>query len=308
MPPIFGAPWLGVEPRHLATFVTVVEEGSFRRAAPRLGYAQSAISQQIALLEQALQTRLLERGQGNRRIELTDAGQALLHHAGRVVDQLRAARADVVSLARGEPVRIAVEPAATGLLSTLVSSPAAEFGSSDRTLSVRVMPAAAQIELLAKHEIDLALGCFADLDPELACRVIHTDEWVLVAAATGAAPLLAPTVTPALLHGLRVIEERAHPLPFGLRQLGTTTIASCDQIGTALELVRAGAGCAILPGLAVDRKDRSVRVLGLGDLLPARTVSVIWCRRRRLPEGVSASLLTTGDDARRAPDALAAAA
>src|SRR3954452_24257077 len=137
--------WLGVEPRHLVTFAAVADAGSFRGAAASLGYVQSGGSQQSAHLERTLDTRLIERGRGNRELVLTVAGRTLLVHARRIVDQMRAACADVAYLSNAEPLRVAIEPAATSLLTGLPRS----GHPSDGGLSVCEVPAIRHQELVS---------------------------------------------------------------------------------------------------------------------------------------------------------------
>src|SRR5581483_5366544 len=90
-----GEQWLGIELRHLAALVAVARERSFRGAAARLGYVPSAISSQIAALERAVGTRLVERSRGPSRVRLTDAGELLLTHAESILSRLKAAQADL---------------------------------------------------------------------------------------------------------------------------------------------------------------------------------------------------------------------
>ena len=66
--------WLGLELRHLIALKAIAEEGTFGRAAKRLGYTQSAISQQIAMLERIVGRRLIDRPGGPRPVSLTEAG------------------------------------------------------------------------------------------------------------------------------------------------------------------------------------------------------------------------------------------
>src|SRR5437868_3840218 len=94
--------WLGVELRHFAALQALADEGSFGRAAERLGYTQSAVSQQIATLERIVGERLVERPGGPRPISLTEAGVLLLRHAQSIVARLQAAHADLDALRAGE--------------------------------------------------------------------------------------------------------------------------------------------------------------------------------------------------------------
>jgi len=93
-----GEWWSGVEVRHLMALRAVAQEGSFRRAALRLGYVQSAISHQIAALESLTGKRLIDRSRGTRPIALTAAGVILLAHADVVIARVRAAQAELAAL------------------------------------------------------------------------------------------------------------------------------------------------------------------------------------------------------------------
>src|SRR6266513_4759324 len=64
----------------------VAAQRSFSAAAQKLGYTQSAVSQQIAALEREAGSVLIERNP--RGIRLTDAGEALVRHADKILARL----------------------------------------------------------------------------------------------------------------------------------------------------------------------------------------------------------------------------
>ena len=98
---IASSQWAGLELRHLITLEAVAKHRSFRKAALRLNYTQSGISQQIAALERIVGERLIERPGGSRPVGLTEAGEIVLRHAEAVFHEITAAQADVAALSGG---------------------------------------------------------------------------------------------------------------------------------------------------------------------------------------------------------------
>lgn len=89
--------------RRIQCFVAVVEEGSFTKAARRLGLAQPSLSQQVRTLEAELGGALIERLP--RGIRLTSAGRAFLPEAQaavRAAERAESAARTALGLGSGE--------------------------------------------------------------------------------------------------------------------------------------------------------------------------------------------------------------
>ena len=85
--------------RQIRYFIAVAEERSFTVAARRLNLSQPPLSQQIQSLEAALGAKLLYRT--SRRVELTQAGEALLERARAIQQQIQLAEDEVRSIGAG---------------------------------------------------------------------------------------------------------------------------------------------------------------------------------------------------------------
>jgi DNA-binding transcriptional LysR family regulator len=70
----------GFDLRQLATMVAIAEEGTFSRAASRLGYTQSSVSQHIAALEKAVGGAVFDRPGGPKPVRITPLGAVVVEH------------------------------------------------------------------------------------------------------------------------------------------------------------------------------------------------------------------------------------
>lgn len=282
--------WLGVELRHLATLAAINEEGSFRAAAQRLGYVQSAVSQQIASLEGMVGERLVERNRGQAGVELTDAGRALLYHADRIISQHYAAQADLCALGDGnrQRLRVGVEQS---LAARLLPRALTALAESAPELSVRTREELCDGDLFGPVESgELDIG-FAELPLEpgpFECRELLVDPLVLLVAADS--PLAAGPQPPDLVEIARepFVNDPSWRM-FALVE-AEFSAAGCDldlrfgvRTNAAVQaLVGAGLGVAMMPRLAVDLADPATVAISLENGLSARTVVCFWHRDRRL--------------------------
>jgi DNA-binding transcriptional LysR family regulator len=153
-----------VDPHLLRTFIAVAGSGSFSTAASRLGYTQSAVSQQIALLEADLGTALLHR----RPVSVTEAGARLLEHAGPILLRLDAARAEVARVAAPPPARVVLGLSPLAMTSAAPSALATACQAHPRlAVTLRVMSREAVPAQVAHGTLDLGLvdGVAAPSDP-----------------------------------------------------------------------------------------------------------------------------------------------
>lgn len=70
--------------KQLTYFIAIAEEGNITKAAERLHIAQPHLSQQLKLMEDELNVKLIERN--TRKFQMTDAGQRLWHRSKQMVE------------------------------------------------------------------------------------------------------------------------------------------------------------------------------------------------------------------------------
>ncbi len=92
--------------RAAQVFVACVEAQSVTRAAHRVGMAPSSVSQQLAGLEAALGAKLIERSA--RQFRLTRAGEVFLPAAKALLDDVSAAKAQLVMVDQAPPMVVRV--------------------------------------------------------------------------------------------------------------------------------------------------------------------------------------------------------
>jgi DNA-binding transcriptional LysR family regulator len=276
-----------IELRYLAALIAVNREKSFSRAAERLGYTQSAVSQQIGRLERSIGHQLVERPGGPRPVSLTPAGRVLLRHAEAIIARLTSAAADLDALDKGTAGTLRIgcyQSVGVRILPRVVR----EFSAKFPGVTVQLVENEDDGQLLQqveRGELDLSF-LVAPLPPgPFDLEDLLEDPYVVVVRSDSALGQgrtqislkdLAgvPLVTYAQIREATRIENR-----LGRPALREQIVFRSNDNGTILGLAAEGVGAALLSWLSVDPDRRGIRVLQISGV-SRRTVAIAWHRDR----------------------------
>ncbi|WP_319486694.1 LysR substrate-binding domain-containing protein [uncultured Cohaesibacter sp.] len=264
--------------RQIRAFLSVASHLKFTRAAEELNISQPALTVQINQLEEALSIKLFNRNR--RQVTLTPAGHDLLPLFERIaadMDEVMTASSDIYQARRGV-VRIAALPSVT---SRIVPKAMATFRKTHPNIQIRIRDVVAEtvVEMVKNEDVDFGIGVRLTPDREIKVENFITDH--VCAFYQGGHPLenarailkLNDCVAyPLILTGknssIRVLFERS------MAREGTEVdiAAEANYMSTALGMVRAGLGVAILPKSAIDAGS----VLGLA----YKQIDAPWLHRR----------------------------
>ena len=281
---------MNLEPNDLVLFARVVDEGSFSRAADRLGYPKSTVSRRVAALETQLGEQLLRRT--TRKLTVTDFGRAVLEHAHHVVEDVAAAQ----SLAQHRQVQPSGRLRVTmpNDMGNLVLAPMlAEFVLKYPAVTLEVDLSSRFVDLIAENfDVAVRMGELRD-DATLAARRIASFTSGLYAAPSYVARRGVPAEPEALMEhdALRVLARTGDPQVWTLvrgeaRWEGIPPgHATANSPELLMRMALGGAGIAMIhDSFAVPYLERGELVQVLPDWsTPPVAASAVFPGRRLMP-------------------------
>lgn len=285
---------------YLETFVAVANHQSFSRAARALNLTQPAVSKHIAILEAAYGARLISRS--SRRVELTEAGQALYRYATEILDLMARAARDVSSF--GKTIKGHLHIGASTIPGQYVL-PAVlkEFGRRYPAVTIHldITNTGSVVRQLLQETVQVgAVGAPVD-HPRIAALPFGADELVLILPADH--PLAAMGEIPAeLLAGERVLwrEPRSgtrHEVEHLLAEAGIdpASFIRAGEFGSTeaiIAAVEAGLGLSFVSRWAAEKALRGGKAVmaSIAGIPLTRQLYLIYLRDRILSPAAQAFL------------------
>ena len=168
-----------IDSRQLLAFATLVQTGSFTETARILNLTQSAISHSVKNLEEDLRCQLVTRT--GRKIHITEDGNDLYQEAQAILHQMESARNRIQDRANWGKGRLRIG-ASTTACQHLIPNVLREFNECfpDCILSITPADTPALLEMVRRHEIDIAIIVAQGNEKDVRVRPLFSDELILV--------------------------------------------------------------------------------------------------------------------------------
>src|SRR5215831_651197 len=155
-----------LDSRQLRAFCVLARTGSFTQTARELHLTQSGISHSVKALERDVACRLFDRL--GKKVVLTQAGEQLLHHANKILQEMENAREALAHLGKWGRGRIRLG-ASTTACQHILPTVLREFKESFPEHNITIEPGDSPglVASLLRRRIDLALALEGDNEPQL---------------------------------------------------------------------------------------------------------------------------------------------
>ena len=247
---------------HLRTFAEVIANGSFSKAAARLGLTQPAVSVQIRNLERRLQVRLIERV--GKRAFPTAAGRDLLEVGHRLRAEAEAAIALMEGHQLGRAGRVRIGTGATACIYILPKI-LASVRSAHPGLEITVVTGNTpdMLDAVEKNALDLALVTLPASRRSLLVREILEDPMMGVFPAAEKLPSeIRPHYfidKPLILYAPGATIRTVIGDWFAAAGVRVRPTMELGNVEATKRFVAAGLGCSILPHMAVVERQSELR-------------------------------------------------
>lgn len=293
----------------LRFFASVVEHGGFSAAGRALGVPKSRLSKRVALLEERLGVRLLQRT--TRRFAVTEVGERFYGHCRAMLEEAQAAQ-DAVAELSAEPRGVVRVSCPVSIAQTVIAHILPDFLTAHPKVQVRLLANDRRVDLIGEG-IDVAIRVRdkLDTDTSLILRNVGLSRIVLCASKDFLDARGRPSA-PADLESLPLLSWYEHEGAQTLeliaadgQRLNVELQARliCGEFNVLYEAAKRGMGVAALPEFvcapAIARGELEVLLPQWS--IPQGIAHFVYASRRGLLPGVRAFVDFLAE---RLPDAL----
>jgi len=278
-----------LDSRQVRAFCVLARTGSFTQSARELHLTQSAVSHSMKALERDVGCRLFDKL--GKKLVLTQAGEQLLHHATRILQEMENARESMARLGKWGRGRLRLG-ASTTACQHVLPAVLREFKESFPDHSILIEPGdtPALVSALLRRRIDLALSLEAENEAQLEFHPLFTDELHFIVGALHPWALSRQVDRHEIARQNYVLYNRSSVTfrliedYFRLERLSLNTVIDLGNMEAIKELVKLGLGVSIVAPWIARREieEGSIVALPLGRRRLRRRWGILHWRGKRL--------------------------